>query len=117
MVHRAPERDLLDLGALRRAELGGRLPVYLGANESKPSALKLRMTSLTRSSEAKAILAMAGRPCAEPTTAQSGSSPSHHRAGPPRDDLRELVALFVGDVPDLHAVCHAPLSATWSSKW
>ena len=43
-----------------RVNFGGRPPEYLAANESNPSALKLWMTSLTRSSEVKAILAMAG---------------------------------------------------------
>ncbi len=41
-----------------RVNLGGRPPAYFGANESNPSALKLWMTSLTRSSEVKAILAI-----------------------------------------------------------
>ena len=43
-----------------RVNFGGRPPEYLAANDSNPSALKLWMTSLTRSSEVKAILAMAG---------------------------------------------------------
>ena len=43
-----------------RVNFGGRPPVYFGASESNPSALKLWMTSRTRSSEVKAILAMAG---------------------------------------------------------
>ena len=55
-------RRAIFLIALRsgRVNLGGRPPEYLGAKESKPSALKLWITSRTRSSEVKAILAMAG---------------------------------------------------------
>jgi hypothetical protein len=60
VIGRMAESDLLDLGPLGGAELGRPAPAYLGAKESKPSRLKLWITSLTRSSEVKAILAMAG---------------------------------------------------------
>ena len=43
-----------------RVNFGGRPPVYFGARESNPSALRLWVTSRARSSEVKAILAMAG---------------------------------------------------------
>ena len=49
---------------------GGRPPLYLGYNELNPSVLKLRITSRTRSSLVKAILAIAATsmPCAESRT-------------------------------------------------
>ena len=59
-------------GVSGRVNFGGRPPEYFAANESNPSALKLWMTSLTRSSEVKAILAMAGTSILEPTRARSG---------------------------------------------
>ena len=60
LVDRTTQGDLLDLPAFGRVNFGGPPPEYFVANESKPSALKLWMTSLTRSSDVKAILAMAG---------------------------------------------------------
>ena len=90
-----------------RVNFGGRPPEYLAANDSNPSALKLWMTSLTRSSEVKAILAMAGHvhPLGRPQH-DLGSSPSHHRARAPTHDREELSSLFVGDVSHCHAFCH-----------
>ena len=41
-----------------RMNFGGRPHGYFEAKESKPSSLKLSMTSLTRTSEVKAVLAM-----------------------------------------------------------
>ena len=41
---------------------GGRPPLYFGYSELNPSALKLRITSRTRSSLVKATLAIAGAP-------------------------------------------------------
>ena len=60
MVDRPSKAIFLISRRSGRVNFGGRPPEYLGANESNPSSLKLWMTSLTRSSEVKAILAMAG---------------------------------------------------------
>ena len=43
-----------------RVNFGGRPPAYFGASESNPSALKLWITSRTRSSDVNAIFAIAG---------------------------------------------------------
>ena len=90
-----------------RVNFGGRPPEYFGANESNPSALKLWMTSLTRSSEVKAILAMAGTSIlwADHSTIWA----LRHRTTEPdprRTIERSFVALLVGDVPHCHAFCH-----------
>ena len=107
VIDRAGQGDLLDLPALRLGELGWSAPEYFAANESNPSALKLWMTSLTRSSDVKAILAMAGTSIALGRPEHDlGSSPSHHRARPPTHDREELSPLLVGDIPDCHAFCH-----------
>jgi hypothetical protein len=60
MLCRAGLRDLLDLPPLRQRELR-RPPLYFGHGEANPSALKLQITSRTRSSLAKATSFQAAR--------------------------------------------------------
>ena len=60
MIDRSGQGHLLISRRSGRVNFGGRPPEYFGAKESNPSALKLWITSLTRSSEVKAIRAMAG---------------------------------------------------------
>src|SRR5262249_6962790 len=61
--------DLFDLPPLPQRELR-RPPLYLGYSESNPSALKLRITSRTRSSLVNATFAIAAAsiPCADSST-------------------------------------------------
>ena len=53
-----------------RVNFGRRPPLYLGYSELNPSALKLQITSRTRSSLVKATFAIAGTsmPCADSST-------------------------------------------------
>ena len=62
--------DLLDLPALAHGELRRLPPLYFGYSELNPSALKLRITSRTRSSLVNAR--SRPRPCPGPTAALSG---------------------------------------------
>jgi hypothetical protein len=59
MLGRLRLGDLLDLRRCGTVNFGGRPPRYLGYSEPNPSALKLRITSRTRSSLVKATFAMA----------------------------------------------------------
>jgi hypothetical protein len=59
MLGRAGLRDLLDLPPLTQRELRRPAPLYLGYSELNPSALKLRITSRTRSSLVNATFAIA----------------------------------------------------------
>jgi hypothetical protein len=51
--------DLLDLPPLAKVNFGARPPRYRGYSEANPSALKLWITSRTRSSLVNATLAIA----------------------------------------------------------
>ena len=70
MLGRPGLGDLLDLPALGQRELRRRPPLYLGYSESKPSALKLWITSRTRSSLVNVTFAIAATcmPCADSST-------------------------------------------------
>src|ERR1035438_5850864 len=101
-----------------RVNFGGRPPEYFAANESNPSALKLWMTSLTRSSEVKAILAMAGTSIL--WADQSTIWALRHRTTEP--DPRRTIerslrpsSLVISLTATRSAM--APLCATSRSKW
>ncbi len=89
---------------------GGRPPAYFGASESNPSALKLWITSRTRSSDVNAIRAIAGdvhrlrRPQHD-----LRSTPPHHRPRTPSHDPEQLVALHRREVSNLHTFSHPPM--------
>jgi hypothetical protein len=70
MLGRPRLGDLLDPPPLAQRDFGTRPPRYLGYSEANPSALKLRITSWTRSSLVNAAFAIAATsmPCADSST-------------------------------------------------
>ena len=70
MLGRTGLGDLLDLPPLAQGELRRAAALYFGYSELNPSALKLRITSRTRSSLVKATFAIAAAsmPCADSST-------------------------------------------------
>src|SRR5215467_2276064 len=83
-----------------KVNFGGRPPLYLGYSDPNPSALKLRITSRTRSSLVNATFAIAA------TSIPLGGQqhhlrppPGHHRARAPADDPHQPPSLIIVDLP------------------
>lgn len=106
VIARPRERDLLDRRALVKVELRRRPPPYLGRNESNPSALKLWITSRTRSGLVNVTCAIfaTSMPWAdsEPSAPDATSPPTPTTT----HDLQQPVALNVADLPDMDTLRH-----------
>ena len=82
-------------------------PLYFGYSELNPSALKLRITSRTRSSLVKATLAMAGAsmPWADSSN-HLGPPPGHHRPRAPADDPHQPPSFIIIDLTHAQPLGH-----------
>ena len=70
VIGRAGQSDLVNLLRCGRVKVGGRPPAYFGYSDSKPSSLKLLITSRTRSGLVKVTLAIpaTSMPCTDSST-------------------------------------------------
>lgn len=84
-----------------------RPPLYFGYSEAKPSALKLWITSRTRSAlvNATAAILSTGILCAESSTARARRQ-GHHGPGAPAIGLQQPLPLVVIDLPHAHTFSH-----------
>jgi hypothetical protein len=88
---------------------GGWPPLYFGYSEPNPSALKLRITSRTRSSLVNATWAIAGTPM--PWAGQQhhlGPPPGHDRPAAPADDPHWPPPLVIIDLTHPQPFSHRP---------
>ena len=106
------ERDLAIFLISRRCtrvNFGTRPPLYLGYSELNPSALKLRITSRTRSSLVKGHLRDPSH--VHPLGRQQHHlrlPPGHHRPAAPAHDPQQALALVIVDLTHSQAICHRP---------
>ena len=107
MLHGPGLGDLLDLPPLAQGELRRRPPLYFGYRELNPSALKLRITSRTRSSLVNATFAIAAAsmPWADSSTICARRQVTTDPL--PRRTIRTQ-ALVVIDLTHPHTFGHRP---------
>jgi hypothetical protein len=94
-----------------RMKVLGRPPLYFGYRESKPSVLKLWITSRTRSALVNVTSAIfaTGMPWADSRTIWArrlGTSPGHHCPGSPADDPKQPSAFVIVDLAHTYSFCH-----------
>src|SRR5690348_6462450 len=87
---------------------GGRPPLYFGYSDPNPSALKLRITSRTRSSLVKATFDRGHVHALRGQQHHLRPPPGRHRPAAPADDPHQPMALVIIDLTHPQPLTHRP---------